>query len=55
MPALYGVLMREVGVRALWWCRREAGTGDAGAFGWRTCVGGSQGFGRIGDRLCWTG
>ena len=25
MPALYSVLMREVGARALWWCRREAG------------------------------
>ena len=46
IPALYGVLMREVGAKALWWCSRE--TGDAGAFGWKTCVGES------GGRVCWT-
>ena len=30
IPALYGVLMREVGARALWWCQREAGDRGCG-------------------------
>jgi hypothetical protein len=54
IPALYGVLMREVGARALWWCRREAGDRGCGGFWVEDVCRGSQGFWRIGDRVCWT-
>ena len=51
MPARYGVLMREVGARALW----LAGDRGCGGFWVEDVCRGSQGFGQIGDRVCWTG
>ena len=53
MPALYGVLMREVGARARWWCWREAGDRGCEGFWVKDVCRGSQGFGQIGDRVCW--
>ena len=52
--ALYGVRMREVGARALWWCWREAGDRGCEGFWVEDVCRGSQGFWRIGDKVCWT-